>query len=215
MRSAPHWHVLSSWFVLVVSSWDPLPTGGPQRGTLTCHPPPWPGRGPQGRSRRSAGSWCGLRCCSPAPSARGRACVWGEQAQRQPHAAMSHIPVLWGWQRGQTWQARAPFQPLEPGKRCWPCPARREGHTWPQEPPTALLCPPSTVPPGPIPQRPQLLPGVGVPHDDTGVIGGGDKEGRVRREVARHHTALVPLQPPDEGVGSHAPQQRLRDTGRC
>lgn len=68
-------------------------------------------------------------------------------------------------------------------------------------------------PPRSIPQRPELLPGVGVPHDDTGVVGSGDKERRVRGEVTGHHTALVALQPPDEGVGSHAPQQCLRDTG--
>lgn len=129
-RSAPHWHVLSSRFVLVVSSWDPLPAGGPQGGSLTCRLPPWPGRGPQERSRQSAGSSCGLRCCSPPPSARGHGCGWGEQAQRQPQAAMSPFPQCsragrgakpgqserpfswWGWQRGQTWQVRAPLQLL-------------------------------------------------------------------------------------------------------
>lgn len=72
--------------------------------------------------------------------------------------------------------------------------------------------PQSSTTQGSVPQRPQLLPGVGVPHDDTGVIRSGDEERRVRREVAGDHAALVALQPPDEGVGPHAPQQRLRDT---
>lgn len=104
-RSAPHWHVLSSWFILVVSSWDPLVTGGPQGGSLTCRLPPWPGRGPQGRSRLSAGSWCGLRCCglrccSPAPSAGERGCRSGEKAQRQPQAAVSPIPSAPGLTEG-------------------------------------------------------------------------------------------------------------------
>lgn len=29
---------------------------------------------------------------------------------------------------------------------------------------------------GSVPQRPQLLPGIGVPHDDAGIIRSGDKE---------------------------------------
>lgn len=76
------------------------------------------------------------------------------------------------------------------------------------------LCGIAVSPPRPVPQCPELLPGVGVPHDDTGVVGSGDEESRVWGEVTGHHAALVALQPPDECVGSHAPQQRLQGLGR-
>lgn len=57
--------------------------------------------------------------------------------------------------------------------------ARAPGLVQPHQTPPDTSLPRSCGPPHPpssVPQRPQLLPRVGVPHDDAGVVGGGDEE---------------------------------------